>query len=89
MLQELEQIDEAVPVNDLDTISKCEACDNDNAILQEEDLALNQDISKKLPDELNLQKAYNDFRKRKGLAIIDFKNLKSQPEEVQQEWLKM
>ena len=49
--------------------AKCEvtAC-----VINEEDLTMCDEISKTMQEEKNLQTAYNAFRKRKGLTLVDF-----------------
>ena len=41
-------------------------------IVEEDDILMCQEISKSLSVEPNLQKAYNDFRKKKELHALDF-----------------
>lgn len=41
-----------------------------------------QEISKQLPVELNLQKAYNDYRRRKDLQSINFSDKASEDHRV-------
>ena len=40
--------------------------------MDEEDLALNEEINQNLAEEENVKNAYNAFRKKRGLLPIDF-----------------
>ena len=61
--QPLAKIDEAC-------LGSCEICCRE--IADEEDMALNEEISQNLVEEDNVKNAYNAFRKKRGLAPIDF-----------------
>ena len=60
---QLAKIDEADREN-------CEICSNE--IAEEEDAMLNEEINRSLIEEENVKTAYNEFRKKRGLAAIDF-----------------
>lgn len=82
--QNLERIEEADGDNAKANVdNKCEICPNDE--VTEEDLAVNEEMSKSIPDEENLKNAYNAFRQRKGLTAVDFTTIdyKSSPHKVQ------
>ena len=49
---------------------KCEACGSE--ICEEEDMAMCEDISKNIVNEEHVKNAYNEFRRRKDIAPIDF-----------------
>ena len=48
----------------------CEICSNE--IVDDEDLALNEEINRNLYEEENVKASYNEFRTKRGLAPIDF-----------------
>ena len=62
----LSKIDE----QDAEMVSKCQACCKE--IVEEEDMAMCDEISKNLCNEEGMKVAYNDFRRKKDLEPIDF-----------------
>ena len=60
---------------------KCEVCSND--ILNEEDLKINEDISLSIPEEMHVTLAYNEFRKKKSMQIIDFSDRANKDHKLQ------
>ena len=60
---QLQRIDEAC-------LGNCDICNKE--IADEEDLALNDEINQNITEEDNVKSAYNEFRKKRGLAAIDF-----------------
>ena len=81
----LTKIDEISPNVTGKAISNfcCEACPNNSEAISEDDLVINEDVSKTMMEEENLQTAYNEFRNRKGLSMIDFKDPSNLPHNVQ------
>ena len=72
--QPLEKIEEAdaenaVAVSAADPAPKCELCPTE---IVAEDMAMNDEINRNLGDEIRTQAAYILFRKKKGLAAVDF-----------------
>ena len=53
-------------------IGKCQACLKE--ILEEEDMAMCDEISRNLVNEIEMKVAYNDFRRKRDLEPIDFSN---------------
>ena len=49
----------------------CEACAK--FIVNEDDLAMNEEISKQAAEEANIKKAYAEFRNVRGMAPVDWK----------------
>ena len=60
----------------------CEACPNKDKEISEDDMTVNEDISKSVIEDQNLKSAYNEFRNRKGLSIVDFDDLYQSPHQV-------
>lgn len=64
-LTRIEEADDGEAAN-----MRCEACAKD--VVNEEDMSMNEEITKQAPEEANIKKAYAEFRNVKGLAPVDW-----------------